>query len=95
MSRLPFVCLPVAAARLRLLSRTTLFLLGGRYNHTISVLSHTSTSKNSIHAGALKSAEMAPTKKAKKASDSINSRLALVMKSGKGLFPLSVLLRCA
>ena len=28
---------------------------------------------------------MAPTKKAKKATDSINSRLALVMKSGKGL----------
>ena len=27
---------------------------------------------------------MAPTKKAKKTADSINSRLALVMKSGKG-----------
>ena len=27
---------------------------------------------------------MAPTKKSKKAADSINSRLALVMKSGKG-----------
>jgi len=33
-------------------------------------------------------AEMAPTKKAKKSSDGINSRLALVMKSGKGaLYP--------
>ena len=30
------------------------------------------------------SATMAPTKKAKKTADSINSRLALVMKSGKG-----------
>lgn len=30
---------------------------------------------------------MAPTKKAKKTSDSINSRLALVMKSGKGTPP--------
>jgi hypothetical protein len=29
-------------------------------------------------------AEMAPTKKTKKTADSINSRLALVMKSGKG-----------
>jgi hypothetical protein len=36
--------------------------------------------KESIH-----TAEMAPaTKKAKKTADSINSRLALVMKSGKG-----------
>jgi large subunit ribosomal protein L30e len=30
---------------------------------------------------------MAPTKKAKKTADSINSRLALVMKSGKGTKP--------
>jgi len=29
---------------------------------------------------------MAPTKKSKKAADSINARLALVMKSGKGMF---------
>jgi hypothetical protein len=28
---------------------------------------------------------MAPVKKAKKTADSINSRLALVMKSGKGM----------
>ena len=28
---------------------------------------------------------MAPTKKSKKTADSINSRLALVMKSGKGI----------
>ena len=34
---------------------------------------------------------MAPTKKAKKTADSINSRLALVMKSGKGT---SVILFC-
>ena len=33
---------------------------------------------------------MAPTKKAKKTADSINSRLALVMKSGKGIELLSV-----
>jgi hypothetical protein len=31
---------------------------------------------------------MAPTKKTKKAADSINSRLALVMKSGKGALAL-------
>ncbi|KAL9117925.1 MAG: hypothetical protein Q9187_005532 [Circinaria calcarea] len=30
---------------------------------------------------------MAPTKKSKKTADSINSRLALVMKSGKGKTP--------
>lgn len=48
---------------------------------------------NKYNAGALNNsrstynleiAEMAPTKKAKKTADSINSRLALVMKSGKG-----------
>jgi len=33
------------------------------------------------------SAAMAPTKKTKKTADSINSRLALVMKSGKGNAP--------
>ena len=30
---------------------------------------------------------MAPAKKSKKTADSINSRLALVMKSGKGKYP--------
>ncbi|KAL8740696.1 MAG: hypothetical protein Q9190_006626, partial [Brigantiaea leucoxantha] len=30
---------------------------------------------------------MAPTKKSKKTADNINSRLALVMKSGKGAIP--------
>ena len=29
---------------------------------------------------------MAPTKKTKKAAEGINSRLALVMKSGKGMY---------
>lgn len=31
---------------------------------------------------------MAPVKKSKKTADSINSRLALVMKSGKGTFEI-------
>ena len=37
---------------------------------------------------------MAPTKKTKKTADSINSRLALVMKSGKGAFTVMRFVGC-
>ncbi|OQD77775.1 hypothetical protein PENDEC_c002G04271 [Penicillium decumbens] len=69
---------PPAQSRFRFISTLhPLFIHAGR-SASSSILS-----SNPIRSQELHSAEMAPTKKSKKGSDNINSRLALVMKSGK------------